>query len=457
MSSLWERLASELSASGSRPRVGMSYAQFCREVLGVHPWKKQREIANAIGRGDRSVYVYAAHGVGKTHCLASIVCWALSCWDPVPVIVSSAPTFRQVRDQLWREIRRMWNSSQSLIARGECLTTSLEVDGGYAVGFSTNDPGRFQGIHAPRLLFIVDEANAFPEAIWEAIDSCMTGRSVQIAAIGNPIIPYGRFYRGATERGVTTMTIPASLHPNVITGREIIRGAVTREWVADMEDRYKSRPDVIESRVLARFPQSSTHALISRELLQRALSVTPKTWWPSVLGVDVARYGGNYTVVARQRGQLLEDLREWRHTSITHSADRVEAEWKREPTEYVVVDDDGVGGGLTDILLDRGLPVVPFRGGARADEPEKYKNVVTEAWWSVRSALESDMLAFRDIDPELELQLTTRDYEVLPTSQLRLESKDDYSRRTGLTSPDRADALAMACWQVTRVWSRRAA
>jgi hypothetical protein len=96
--------------------------------------------------------------------------------------------------------------------------------------------------------------------------------------------------------------------------------------------------------------------------------------------------------------------------------------------------------------------VLPFHNGGRADATERYANAATEAWWAVREQLEGGVLAIEEEDPELTLQLTTRDYETLPNGRLRLERKEDYTRRTGLPSPDRADALAMACWAVVRGW-----
>lgn len=451
---LWEMLSRAVAeAAVQEPLWRMSPTRFMRQVLGLRPWKAQRAILGAVARGDRRVSVYTGHGVGKTLDAAALVCWACACADPPPVVVSTAPTFRQVRDQLWREVNRLWSSSPRLRALGECLTTRLECTAGhYAVGFSTREAGRFQGIHAPRLLFIVDEANALPEPIWEAIDACLVSERAQVLSLGNPIVPYGHFFRDLDREGVTRIRISSRDHPNVVTGRELIPGAVTRQWIANFERDYRSQPGVIRSRVDGLFPESSQFSIVQREWLRRAVGAPVATSWPTVLACDVARFGNNLTALARQRGQLLAGIDTWEHASTTETTDAVEREWRRDPTDWIVVDDDGVGGGVTDQLEARGLPVFAFHNGGRADQPERFADCATEAWWAVRDGLEKELLSLRELDYDLELQLTTREYEQRPRGPIKLESKGDYKKRTGFESPDKADAWAMACWMVQRAW-----
>lgn len=439
------------------PLVRMGSDEFARRVLGVRLWAGQRRINDAVAAGHRRVYVGTGHGIGKTFDCAHLVCWALATWDPPPVVITSAPTFRQVRDQLWREVRQMWNGSERLAHLAECMTTKVELDEThYAYGFSTNEPARFQGIHAPRLLFVIDEANGFPDKIKEAIDACMTGGGAQLVAIGNCVVPYGWFFRGFGDPSVRTMRISSRRHPNVRAGRELIRGAVTRGWIEEFEAEYASRPEIVASRVDAVFPSSASHGLIDREWLDAARSVEARTRWPVVLSVDVARYGDNLTVMTRQEGQLMARAWEWSKCGIDETARRVAREAREHGADYVVVDDDGVGGGVTDILRSDGMPVVAFHNGGRADRPEVFTSQATEAYWAVRSHLEGRVLA-ADVSDGLSLQLTTREYEMRPSGQIKLESKDEYRRRTGLGSPDRADSWAMGVWQVDRAWRRSAA
>jgi hypothetical protein len=280
----------------------------------------------------------------------------------------------------------------------------------------------------------------------------MVNRQAQVLSLGNPIVPYGHFFQDLERGGVTTMRVSCHDHPNVRTGRELIPGAVTREWVEAFERDYASRPDAISSRVRGLFPVGGARCIVTRDMVRGALAVRATTTWPTALAVDVARYGDNQTAMVRQHGQAILGLVTWEKASVVETADRVEEEWRRDPTDMVVVDDDGVGGGVTDVLASRGCPVLPFHNGGRADATERYANAATEAWWAVREQLEGGVLAIEEEDPELTLQLTTRDYETLPNGRLRLERKEDYTRRTGLPSPDRADALAMACWAVVRGW-----
>lgn len=453
--------------------VGMRCNEFFRDVLNVRLWRKQRRLNDTIDASfrrlrddeaesrDRRIFVRTGHGIGKTFDFAGVVCWAMACWDPPPVVITSAPTFRQVKDQLWREVRLMWNGTSKLRALGEALTTTINIaEKHYAFGFSTNKPARFQGIHAEFLLFVIDEANGFPETVWEAIDSCVTGGRSMIVAIGNPVVPYGRFYRGFAQPTVQTMKISARTHPNVRSGKELIAGAVTRQWVEELESDYSHRPDVVASRIDAEWPPASEFTLVSRELFRAALEVEAATTWPCVLAVDVARYGSNLTSVALQRGQRLERFWEWGKRSTVETANKVHRIFQEVNAETIVVDDDGVGGGVTDQLIALSLPVIPFHNGGRASDPERWVNAASEAYDHVKTGLERGLLSLSE-DEVLEMQITTRDYQIVPGSKMarmKLEPKGDYVRRTGLSSPDRADAWAMSVWGVMNAWlSGRAA
>ena len=130
---------------------------FAKEYLSVRPWAKQQEILSAIANHNR-VAVRSCNGSGKTFTAALATLWWLMTHDEA-IVITTAPTERQVQNLLWREIHGIYLKNRDLIG-GKITSTRLEMSSKrYAFGFSTNTTERFQGFHNENLLIIVDEAS----------------------------------------------------------------------------------------------------------------------------------------------------------------------------------------------------------------------------------------------------------------------------------------------------------
>jgi len=327
-------------------------------------------------------------------------------------------------------------------------------DGWGAMGFSTNDPGRFQGYHNERLIFIIDEANAFPEKIWEAIDSCVVSAKNQVIAIGNPIQPHGRFFRGFSDPSITKFHLSSREHPNVIARKELIPGAVTAEWIEEFEQSYKSFPNIIISRIDGIFPTASVSSLISMDLIARAMLVEPKTKWPVILSLDVARFGDSLNVLTEFQGQLCVKQEEWGKTDTVGTADRVETRYRRAGASSVVIDITGVGAGVFDILKRRGINVIPFVAGEKAKQKNQFFNSISEAWFLTKEALSNGLFSLGFSSSDLEVQLTMREYCFRSDKKFQIERKEDYRARTGFPSPDHADSFVMGAAHMIHLWGK---
>ena len=118
---------------------------------------KQREILEAL-RDHSYVAVRSCNGSGKTYIAAHAVIWWLLCYDDA-VVITTAPTARQVSEMLWREIREIYVANRELIG-GKLSNTRLELGPRhFAFGFATDAEERFQGFHQGHILFVVDEAS----------------------------------------------------------------------------------------------------------------------------------------------------------------------------------------------------------------------------------------------------------------------------------------------------------
>src|SRR5438874_1529663 len=128
-------------------------AEFAKHVLGSRWWSGQEAVGKALVKY-RRVSVRSGNGVGKTYLAADIALWFLYTHMPA-VVLTSAPTTRQVRHVLWHEIRSRFHSARKRLP-GRLYHTRLDLGAGsFALGLATDsaDGGvRFQGFHAENLL-----------------------------------------------------------------------------------------------------------------------------------------------------------------------------------------------------------------------------------------------------------------------------------------------------------------
>ena len=187
---------------------------FAIDWLNEKPWQKQRQILRAL-KLNRQVAVRSCNASGKTYTAALAVIWWLMAHEEA-LVITTAPSERQVKNTLWREIREIWERNKDLIG-GKLNQTSLELSNKrFAYGFSTNTAERFQGFHSENVLIIVDEASGVREFVYDAILGLMTSRNAKILLIGNPSSLAGTFYDAfhKNRKHWKTIHIPAHETPN---------------------------------------------------------------------------------------------------------------------------------------------------------------------------------------------------------------------------------------------------
>ena len=128
--------------------------------------------------------------------------WFLAAY-PYSRVITTAPTFTQVKELLWREIAVAHPAADGFFD-GMLYDTRLELaPDWFAIGLSTDRPERFSGHHAEHLLLVVDEASGVDEAIFEAAEGFLTSESARVLLIGNPTSLAGQFHAAFhSERGL---------------------------------------------------------------------------------------------------------------------------------------------------------------------------------------------------------------------------------------------------------------
>lgn len=447
-------------------KYGAHPVRWVEERLHQTVWSKQREILNAV-RDHRRVAVRSGHGVGKSWTAALIACWWLDTHPPGEAfVVSTAPTFSQVRAILWRYIRKHHRAGQ---LAGRVNQTEWLIDDelvGYGRKPADTDTDGFQGIHARYVLVVLDEACGIPEQLWTAADALATGPDCRIIAIGNPDNPASHFRRVCTPGGVWhQMAISAFDSPN-LTGEdvpaEMAAALVGREWVEEKAKEWGEENPVYRSKVLGEFSEDGPNQVVRGSDIARcrmAWDTRPPAdrFLPVELGVDVGG-GGDETVIRERRG--FQAGREWRaHTDRPEQiAPLVLRAIRESGATAVKVDSIGIGFGVIGELRNAGgrgehqAHVIGVNVSESASEPDKFMNLRAELWWSLGRGLSEsgdwDLATMDNADTTVAQLLEPR-WGVDPKGRIRVEPKDEIKKRLG-RSPDNADALLLAFYAGAR-------
>lgn len=410
---------------------------------------------------NRLTAVRAAHGVGKSEGAAKIVAWFL--WsNPRSKIVTTAPTWRQVKTILWAEInslaaiasgRHVKLPSGAIIPRlgPEPNTTDWQFAADwFAQGISTKKIEAFQGIHAPRVLVVFDEASGISDEIFAAASSLAVGDNDRFLAIGNPTQDSGWFYHvfNNKERGKawTKIHLDGEKMPWIMAGTPPpAPGLITQTYIDDMLRNYGREHPAYQIHVRGNFATVADDILLT---YAQALSATEFEMQSShnvtAMGVDVARYGRDKSVIAILHGDELVDLIKLPKCDTMQTANRIYAAYNQKRVDVIVIDTDGLGAGVFDRCNEMALPVVEFHGGLPAKDERAYADIRTEAMFDLTKELKRGQLKIM-ADEELLMQISYLPYKIDVKGRIKLIPKEEL-RSQGKDSPDCADSLMMGRW-----------
>ena len=433
---------------------------FVKDILGAagRPYDKQEEILKALAKQPR-VSVAACNSSGKDWAAARAIVWWLHTRTNAKVVVTG-PTRRQIRDILWHELRI------AVAAAGDALPGKITNDkyvideDRFAIAFSSNSHHNIQGFHSPNLLVIVTEAQGVKQVYMEAIKRL---NPAKVLLIGNPLAHEGELYEShhAKSSLYHQITISAFDSPNFRRKRFRIPGLVTPEDVEHHRRDWGADSPLYVASVLGQFPDALEDSLTTRNHVDRAIARheeqsavsgpdgndTPTDErgrpLPYRMGVDVARFGDNESVICIRRGYRVEHLIPLRRgLDNMQVADEVKAWTDALGINAVFADGTGVGTGVVDRLSQLGVPVIGVDVGGKARRPSQFADLRAEIFWEVARLLREDAASIPN-DSVLVGQLLALRYDVSSTGRIRLESKTKLRHR-GVASPDRADALALA-------------
>lgn len=432
-----------------------------KDSIGPRTW--QAKMLDYIGSRLRDpstrftpiqIAVASGHAAGKSSLISMIINWGLSTC-PDCMIVVTANTETQLRSKTWPELskwmRRSLNSHWFKTTATAVISTNPDHERTWradAIPWSSHNTEAFAGLHnqGRRIIIIMDEGSSIDDKIYEVVEGALTDEKTEIIwlVFGNPTRSSGRFrdcfgkfkHRWATRQ----------IDSRTVEGVNLEQFA---QYVAD----YGEDSDFVRVRVKGEFPRAGTMQFIPSDLVEVARKRQPeaKLYDPLIMGVDVARFGSDESIICLRRGRDAKSV-PWislRGADTMQVAARVMEMANQYKPDAIFVDGGGVGGGVIDRLNMFKMPVIEVQFGGSADRGQsnqeghvRYANKRAEMWGNMRDWLRGGMIPD---DPDLAAELTSVEYGYVMrdgTDAILLEKKSDMKKR-GLPSPDKSDALAL--------------
>ncbi|MCP4083218.1 MAG: hypothetical protein GY743_23600 [Planctomycetaceae bacterium] len=480
--------------------------RFGEEVLGENYTDDVVKVFNSV-RDNPVTIARSGNATGKTHCAARIAVWFYKVFEDAQVYTTAAPPVQNLQRLLWGELGGMIAKHPPLFETDRCVTLHIERHAqsfitGVTIpmaGTSAQREAKFSGKHAPHLLFIIDEGDAVPDEVYNGIESCMSGGHARLLVMFNPRHEAGPVYRMERDGLGSIVELSAFRHPNVVTGEDIITGAVDREktlrrineWTRPLVGDEKPDNECfsvdehcpfliglkgqslgnleyaplapgwrkITSPAFSYMVLGQYSALSETQLISRAWINDARSRWDSyvaangekpgvgvtaIMGQDVAEFGKDQNVVCFRYGGWVAPMISWGGMDPDASATKGVDLYNGRDVHLVNVDATGVGAGVAPKMGRLGCNAHSIKVASSPTfetELGEFGILRDQLWWSVREWLRTDPGAMLPPDELLLEELMVPTYET-GTGRIRVMSKDmmkDLLKR----SPDRADALCL--------------
>lgn len=422
--------------------------------LNRHQRALFEEIANIRCTGKEFITVRSGRGRGKTAGVALLIPWFLAT-RPRARVICTSPKADQLSDVLWAEISKWLNFSplkEMLLWSKEKVEHIEMPNNWYAVARTAKTKENFSGFHEEHQMFIIDESSGVADDISETIEQTQVtnktnNQHAEIITIhiGNPTKVTGYFFRSQKSPELDKYWTRLHFKP---TMDEVAKDKGAQRLIAI----YGMDHDVVQVGVFGEFPSGNPQAVISYAKAWAAMYEREVPAAGAIeMGVDVARFGDDMTVICSRRGYKAHPLKTYKKLDTVKVTEAVIEQVRdlRRLYNYndvirIKVDDTGVGGGVVDILrmnTEDNIEVVPCYFGGAGDQ--FYANGASVMWADTEKMMDKMELPRDEVLFE---ELVGRNWEIGFDNKNRrvLESKADFKKRVH-RSPDRADALVLCC------------
>ena len=403
------------------------------------------------------IAVASGHGIGKSATVAWIIMWAF-CTFPDTRGVITANTENQLKTKTWAELGKWFNLSffgrehfnltaTRLASRDPDRELTWRID---MIPWSEKNPTAFAGLHnqGKRILLIFDEGSEIPDIIYETAEGALTDSNTQIIwlVFGNPTRNFGRFRECFDGGKFANQWLHKQIDSRTVA---ITNKTILADWI----EGYGLDSDFVRVRVLGEFPRKGLFEFFSAADIDEAMTrdVYTAQTDPLILGVDVARFGSNASVIFPRKGRDARTIDRQRYNglSTTELADRVAQLNILYRADGLMVDGGGVGGGVVDIIRSKRIFCYEVQFGGKdviynsiwGNTGEKYANNRAAMYGACRAWLKTGAIPN---DPDLRRQMLAIRYTHNVRDEIILERKEDITDEAGSSiSLDDIDALVL--------------
>ncbi len=429
---------------------------FSKRVLRRRRWKRQEEMRISVFE-NRYTALVSANGIGKTNELAAIIIeWFVS--NPGGRVIVTGPTFEAARLGVWAEVRQQYFEalSRGVKLGGEMLKESWVMrDRWDCVVASVDNISAIQGRRGSKVLIVVDEAQGVEDIeLKNALTSLMSDPGSRMVLSGNPLMTSGWFHEAAHSSLYNVIFIDGFEHPNVVEGRTVFPGAISRIWIDERKeecgDDYENHP-VWQARVRGKFPTAGVNQIVTLADLERASYGTIGIDEDPRLALDVARFGLDSNVLGYfDRTRTLADLESWTGEDLMQTTGRLKNaidKWHVNAGR-VKVDVCGIGAAVVDRLREIGhrVDAVDFGANPVGEWKEllgkdvRVWNRRTELHLATAKLLRSRQLCIPKKYTKVWADLVMPRFEFKSTGEYIVEEKKAIKSRVG-RSPDYGDMV----------------
>ena len=362
---------------------------------------------------------------------------ALTCNKPRGSFAYVAPFRNQAKAVAWDYLKYYTSPIPGRTVNESELSIMLP-NGARIRIYGADNPDSLRGLYFDGV--VLDEvADMKPEVWGEIIQPALADREGWALFIGTPhgINLFSELYYRALERQQKgdplwcAMSFP-------VTGTTSLPPAEVERLRAELSE------NAWRQEMLCDFAASSDDILIPIDLVTEACSrrvgYGDVGGLPVILGVDVARFGDDSSVICVRQGLQVFEPIVLRNMDNMDLADRVAGAIAQHAPQAVFID-AGQGQGVIDRLRHMGHAVIEVPFGGKPLQEGRFANRRSEMWYGIREWIKAGG-CLPDIS-ELKQELSTPTYWYDAAGRIVLEPKDKIKERLGGKSPDIADAIAL--------------
>lgn len=467
------------------------------DVMGFRTYELMQEIGDTclFGEKDRTL-IKSANGTAKSFEVGLMIAHQASVYDPGETVsIVSAPSVPQLEKVIFAYLKSFYGrAAERQMKLPGHIDESLgwvfdDPSGKKWLAFGRKPPEQdavsvFQGVRSQfgRTNVFFDEAGGMSKPMYTAAEAVMTGGDARFVGIGNPDNAGTEFQRGFTVPALAAeynlFTISAYMlptmtgervYPHTSEGDEMearmLSALTQRKWVEHKERIWGRKDARFLSKVLGEFPGDGDNSFYPQRLITQAHDTTipyDEATRPN-LGVDIARYGQDESVIYENRGGRIRIKEHWGKTDTVESATRIHKTANELVASEVRIDASGIGGAVFDMLeklpefQDKVYTLIGIDGGTRASDPSRWINTRAENHDSLREQMADGLIDLDFEDSELSEQLLNLTFKFNSRGAIQITSKDDL--KTVMDgSPDRMDAAIYSAvdmsWLTGNSWRK---